>query len=169
MNVSSPEAMDDRNFFVPKCSDYYEKMKDDIYKLKIINELVLHQGTKSVMNQTKIPVHPVMLDVLTDQDYGGDAGEPMPILIHVGKSRDVTIVVQFFWTGFLNEEYEDEYVFAIGIVGDLFDREEAKVKLMEIMNEMEEKFPHKTVAASRFLTKNYNCHYFEKKIRHLLK
>ena len=152
---------------MPSCRSYSAKMKENNFdKMGILNNLVIHRGSKfkevtsQEINESAIPVHPLLLDILTDQE--DDDGICEDIMIQFGKTWDVSIVVQIRWNMALHE-----FAYAIVIIEDGVL---ATLAFMEIMEKKEEKFHQRADPAScRFLTTIYSRNYFEMKIHQLLK
>ena len=94
-------------YYVPTSSWYSENLINEIDKMEIINNIFVYKSksfyTESEHGQCTLPVHPVMLDVLTEKMYDGSVEEP--ILIQIAKCLDVTIILQIHLNnGFLVNE-----------------------------------------------------------------
>ena len=157
-------------FYVPISSLYCENLRNEIDKMKIMNNIFVCKSTyirepESEAGQCTIPVHPAMLDVLTEKMYDGSVEEP--ILIQIAKCLDVTIILQIHLNnGFLVNKQDHEFVYAIAILGRFGNREEAKVTLKKFMEKEEEKLRCQPASFHRFLLKHTRQH-FEMKIQNI--
>ena len=150
---------------------YSENLRNEIDKMEIINNIFVYKSmsfyTESEHGQCTLPVHPVMLDVMTEKMYVYGLVEE-PFLIQIGKSQDVTIILQIHLNnGFLVNEQDDEFVYALAILGRFGNREGAKVTLKKFMEKKEEKLRRQPASFHSFLLK-HTRQYFEMKIHNIL-